>query len=246
MKKLLVVCLAFAFVVISCKKSKDDAAEPAHINLLTKRTDNDGLIFNFTYDANNRMATWVRNSNAYNGPQNISFTYNANGTLAQFFDSQSSRKTKYTYNADASVSTQKTYSVSGATETLNDTYTYTYAPAAVTENYVQASTGNGFRQEYKYDTNGNLTEVKSYNTTPANPAGTYSGVVTYSGYDAKPSYNSSTPAAFLFPTSIKNNVGNIVYPFGTGIYTYEYNADGYPIKKSENGTLVSTFEYQRL
>ncbi len=245
MKKILFICLAFALAASSCKKSKDEA-EPVHKNLLTKRTDSDGLIFTFTYDGNNRMVTWKRTSNASNPAQNIAFTYNTNGTLAEYFNSENSQKTKFTYNTDASVSTRKDYSVSGATETLTNTYTYTYGTAAVTENYVSASTGNGFRQEYKYDANGNQTEVKSYNTTPANPAGTYSGVVSYNGYDTKNNYLSSAPAAFLFPGSIKNNVGSIVYSFGTGNYTYEYNADGYPTKKSENGTLVSTFEYQRL
>jgi YD repeat-containing protein len=247
MKKLLFVALAFTLAISSCKKSNDDVAEPAHVNLLKKITyPADGLILNYTYDANNRMATYVRNSNASNPPVNIAFTYNTNGTMASNFDSESSRRTKYTYNADASVSTKKAFSVSGVTETLNDTYTYTYATGAAMENYVQASTGNGFRQEYRYDANGNLTEVKAYNTTPANPAGTYSGVVTYNNYDSKSNYNSSAPAAFYFPSSVKNNVGAVVYPFGTTTYTYEYNADGYPTKRFENGTLGATFEYQRL
>lgn len=246
MKKLLIACLACASVLLSCKKGSDDVVEPARKNLLTKRTDSDGLVFNYTYDASNRMVTWTRSSNAFNPAQNISFTYNANGMLTEFFESNSSYRTKYTYNADATVSTKKSYSVSGAVETLNDTYTYSYATGAVTENYVQASTGNGFRQEYKYDTKGNQTEVKSYNTTTANPAGTYSGMVTYGNYDAKNHYNSSAPAAFLFPAPPKNNVGTIVYSFGTVNYTFEYNADGYPIKRFENGTLVSTFEYTRL
>jgi len=246
MKKLLIVCLACACILLSCRKNNDDVAEPARKNLVTKRTDSDGLVFNYTYDASNRMITWTRNSNPLNPAQNISFTYNANGTLAEYFESNSSQRTKYTYNADATVSTKKNYSVSGAVETLNDTYTYSYATGAVTENYVQASTGNGFRQEYKYDANGNLSEVKSYNTTPANPAGTYSGVVTYDKYDTKNYSHASAPAAFLFPASIKNNVGAIVYPFGTANYTFEYNTDGYPTKRFENGTLISTFEYKRL
>lgn len=245
MKKLLFVCLAFTLVATSCKKDKD-IVEPARKNLLIKRTDSDGLVFNYTYDANNRMVTWTRSSNPSNPAQNISFTYNANGTLAQWVNSLNAIKTKFTYNGDATVSTQKTYSVSGATETLNDTYTYTYAVGAVTENYISAATGNGFRQEYKYDANGNVTEIKSYNTTPANPAGTYSGVTTYGAYDNKNHYHSSTPASFLFPYSIKNNAGTIVYPFGTANYTFEYNADGYPTKRFENGTLYATFEYQRL
>jgi YD repeat-containing protein len=246
MKKLLFACLALSIAATSCKKSKDDVVEPAHKNLLTKRTDSDGLVFNYIYDANNRMVTWTRTSNPSNPAENISFTYNANGTLAQWVETLRSIKTKFTYNGDGTVSTKKAYSVFGATETLNDTYTYSYAANAVTENYVQASTGNGFRQEYKYDANGNVTEIKSYNTTPANPAGTYSGIITYGAYDNKNHYNSSAPAAFLFPYSIKNNAGTIVYPSGTGNYTFEYNADAYPTKRFENGTLYSTFEYQRL
>ena len=97
-----------------------------------------------------------------------------------------------------------------------------------------------------YDANGNQTEVKGYNTTAANPAGVFSGAIIYSAYDGKNHYNSSTPAAFLFPASIKNNAGTITYPSGTGNYTFEYNIDGYPTKRIENGNLVSTFEYQRL
>jgi len=245
MKRVLFLCLAFTVALSACNKNDNDTPA-ARKNLLTKRTDSDGLVFNFTYDASNRMVTWVRSSNPLNSAQNITFTYNANNTLASDFESISSRRNRYTYNADGSVSTKKSYSVSGVTETLTDEYTYTYGAGTVTENYVSTSTGNGFRQEYKYDAQGNQTEVKSYNTTPANPAGTYSGIVTYSGYDGKPHSHASAPVAFFFPSTIKHNVGTVVYPFGTATYTYEYNADGYPTKKSENGALASTYEYQRL
>ena len=244
MKKLIFACLAFSLAFTACKKNKD-VIEPAHQNLVTKRTDNDGLTFTYTYDASNKMIAYTQSANPSNAPRNYTFTYNTNGSLAEFFESISQNKGKYTYNTDGTVNTQKEYSVSGATETLVNTYTFTYVAGVVIQNYIYAPTGNGWRQEYKYNANGNLIEVKSYTTTPANPAGTYSGVVTYGNYDTKNTPGSSFPAAFSFPGYGKNNVGSIVYSFGTVNYTYEYNADGYPIKRID-GTSISIYEYKRL
>lgn len=250
MKKLMFVFLAFGLAFSACKKN-DDVIEPAHKNLVTKITSDgavpaDRLIYTYTYDASNRMTTFAFTSNPYNPPRNYTFTYNTNGSLAEYFESIGHYKGKYTYNADGTVATKKEYSVSGATETLNDSYTYTYTAGIVTENYVSVSTGNGFRQEYKYDANGNNTEIKSYTTTPANPAGTFAGTSTYGNYDAQNNPNSSYPSAFIFPGSAKNNFRSLVYSTGgNNTYTYEYNADGYPTKRTA-GTNVSVYEYKRL
>ncbi len=245
MKKLIFACLAFSLAFASCKKNKD-VIEPAHQNLMTKRTDNDGLNFTFSYDASNRMTAYTRTSNPVNPAINITYTYNTNGSLAEYFESNSQLKGKFTYNMDGTIGNQKEYTVNGATETLVNTYTYTYVAGVVIQNYIFAPTGNGFRQEYKYDANGNLIEVKSFTTTPANPSGTYSGAVTYGNYDTKNNPNSSFPAASRFPNSSKNNVGSISYSSGgTATYTYEYNVDGYPTKKMD-GTNISIFEYKRL
>ena len=124
MKKLLIVCVAFTLALTSCKKSSDDV-EPAHKNLLTKRTDTDGLVFNFTYDASNRMVSYTRTSNAFSPAQNFSFTYNATGALVEYFESVTSTRTKYTYNVDATINTKKDYGVSGAIETL-EKYIHVY------------------------------------------------------------------------------------------------------------------------
>ena len=251
MKKLMFACFAVSLAFTACKKS-NDVVEPAHRNLITKITYDgavpaDRLMYTYTYDASNRMTTFARTSNPSNPSRNYTFTYNANGSLAEYFESIGNNKGKYTYNADGTVATQKEYSVSGAVETLYNTYTYTYAAGIVTENYVYSPTGNGFRQEYKYDVNGNNIEVKSYNTTPANPAGTFSGTATYGNYDAQNNPNSSYPPAFIFPGSAKNNYRSLSYNSGgTATYTYEYNADGYPTKRSAGSTDVSVYEYKRL
>lgn len=244
MKKLMFLSLALSVVFTACKKNSD--VEPAHKNLLVKKTDNDGLNFVFSYDANNRMSGYTMSSNPYNAARNYTFTYNSNGGLAEYFESIGSMKGKYTYNVDGTLAGKKGYSVSGTVETLVNTYTYTYVGGIVTENYVFAPTGNGFRIEYKYDVNGNNTEEKSYNTTPANPAGTYSGTVIYGNYDAQVSPSSYYPSAFLFPGSAKNNPGSLTYSSGgTGTYTYQYNIDGYPTKRTM-GTEISVYEYKRL
>lgn len=246
MKKLMFLSLALGLVFTACKKS-NDVVEPAHKNLLLKIT-NDGLISTHTYDASNRMITFARTSNPSNPARSYTFTYNTNGSLAEYFESIGLNKGKYTYNADGTVATQKEYNVSGATETLVNTYTYTYVAGVVMANYVYAPTGNGFRDEYKYDGNGNLIEDKVYsNTTPANPAGTYSVTITYGNYDAQNNPNSSYPSAFIFPGSAKNNFRSFSYSTGgSNIYTYEYNADGYPTKRTTAGADVVAYEYKRL
>jgi YD repeat-containing protein len=246
MKKLMFLSLAFSLVFTSCKKNKDDI-EPAHQNLLVKRTDNDGLIFAYTYDASNKMTGYTQTSNAYNPAKNFTFTYNSDGSLATYFESNSSLRGKCTYNTDGTLANKKEYSVAGAVETLVNTYTYTYAAGVTTQAYVYAATGNGFRDEYKYDAKGNVIEQKEYsNTTPGNPTGTYSVTITNTNYDNQNNPNSCYPSSFIFPRVAKNNTGILTYnPGGTGTFIYEYNADGYPTKRTQS-TEISVYEYRRL
>ena len=251
MKTFIFALAVLSLSISSCKKDKD--VPEVRKNLLVKQTYFENgvasLISTYGYDANNRLTSYVLSGNANNAPRNFSYTYNAAGALTEAFDSQSSRKTRYTYNATGTVSDIKEYMVNGATETLINTYTYVYAGGITTENYVFAPTGNGFRQEYKKDGKGNLAELKSYTTTVANPAGTFSGTLTYSNYDTKNSPYGSFPAAMTFTRTAINNPGTIAYSSSTSNYsygyTYEYNADGYPTKRID-GTNSDTYEYRRL
>ena len=247
MKKLIFAFIAMSITFNACKKETTEEVikkEPAHKNLLIKRVDNDGLVFNYTYDANNRLTNYTRTSNASNPSQNFTFTYNSNGTVAEMVNNNNS-KTVFSYNADGTISKRLEYNGTGASATLVNTFLYSYAAGVVTENYIFAPTGGGWRDLYTYDLKGNLVEVKSYTTTSSDPIGTFSSTTTYKNYDDKPYHASSVPAAFFFPNLSVNNVGTVSYTWGNIPYTYAYNEDGYPTRKSD-GTNTSTFEYKRL
>ncbi|KQC00150.1 RHS repeat protein [Pedobacter sp. Hv1] len=248
MKKLILAMLTISIVLNACKKEAIEEVvkiEPTHKNLLLKRVDNDGLVFNYTYDANNRLTSYTRTSNAANPAQSFTFIYNSNGSLAEMTNNNFNR-TIFSYNADGTISKKLEYNGTGASATLINTYLYTYAAGVVTEQYIFASTGNGWRYLHTYDTKGNLIEIKYYTTTSSDLIGTFSGSSTYK-YDDKPSYKSTMPKEFFFPNSAVNNL-NVAYGNSGAVsysYTYEYNVDGYPIKQSD-GFNVSNFEYKRL
>lgn len=247
MKTVIFALAVLSLSISSCKKDKD--VPEVRKNLLVKQTyfENGApsIVYTYGYDANNRMTSFAFTGNASNTPRNYSYTYNAAGALTEAFESQSSLKTRYSYNATGTVSDLKEYQVSGATETLVYTYIYSYAGGIISENLVYALPANAFRNEYKYDVKGNLAEIKSYTTTVANPAGTYSSTLTFSNYDSKHSPRESFPAAMVFTYTAINNPGTLVYPSFTINYTYEYNADGYPTKRID-GTNSDTYEYRRL
>lgn len=236
LKKIFALVLV-AIVAVSC--SKDDASEPqTHTNLLLKTLDSDdGLMSTYTYDSSNRLSNYKLNGNASNAPRDYNFAYNADGTLNVVTEATGGAiVVKCFYDADKKVIRK---------EGRNgiDIYTYTYSGSVVTENYTFTINNSGFRQLYTYDGNGNITEIKSYTTTAADPVGTYSGNVLYT-YDNKNNSNSSIPAAYRFPTSV-NNIKTYQYSGGgIGSSTYEYNSDNYPVKRIDSYT--RTYEYRQL
>lgn len=247
MKKLIFIMLTISIMLSACKKETTEEGtkkEPAHKNLLIKRVDNDGLIFNYTYDANNKLINYTRTANDANPAQDITFMYNSNGSLAEMTINKFNR-TIFSYNTDGTISKKLEYNGTGASSELINTYLYTYAAGVVTEQYKFAPTGGGWRNLHTYDAKGNLLEIKYYTTTSTDLIGTFSGSITYKDYDDKPSYKSSMPKEFFFPSSIVNNMGTLIDRWGTTTYTREYNADGYPTKISDSYN-ISTFEYKRL
>jgi len=95
--------------------------------------------------------------------------------------------------------------------------------------------------------NENVSSASYYtNVTFSNPAGVLNNTNLYSNYDNKRNpYLYLKAAYYNFPYSSVNNVGKLQYSNGNINYTYEYNSDGYPIKKT-GGTYVTTYEYERL
>ena len=240
--KLIFVITFLSLFAISC--SKDDDQKTTVIpetrkNLLLKWSDSDnGLIATYTYDSSNKLINYKLNGNANNPPRDYNFAYNADGTLDKLvYASDGTILEKYTYNSE-----KKLIKKEGG----QNAHQFTYNGNEVTHNYRSLVTNTGWREVYIYDAKGNTSEIKSYsNASNANPLGTYSGIIKYT-YDDKNSASSSVPFAFMFPGSIVNNIKTDQYNTDTpSTYIYEYNADNYPVKRT-NGNSVRSYEYQRL
>lgn len=236
--------LAILALSIVCSCSKDDVAatpqatanEP--VSLLTKTADSDdGLTFTYSYDANKRLINLKSNGSNINNPaKNQDFIYNADGTLDKINNLLSQQiETKYFYDADKRII--KKEARNGA-----DVYLYSYSGNQIIEKYLFGGMDKWI-QIYTNNSDGNVSELKSFNQiTAANPNGLLSGTFIYT-YDDKKAINLAFPKQFLFPNINKNNIltekynSNPVYN-----YTYEYNTKGYPIKRITGYT--RTFEYQ--
>lgn len=220
--------------------SKDETPEilpEVHQNLLLKTTDSGGLISTYSYDNNNRVVNYKRNGNANNFVEDNNFIYNADGTLQKVVETDNDASVvEIFYDADKKI-------IKKIERNGIDIYKYTYSGNVITEDY-RFDNNKGWRQVYMYDANGNIAEIKSYtNTSDANPEGTYSGVINYT-YDDKKNARSSIPQGFLFPASV-NNIKSTQYNGGAiESSQYEYNADGYPTKRTDSFTRI--YEYKRL
>lgn len=96
--------------------------------------------------------------------------------------------------------------------------------------------------------NGNITTNSVYtNITNNNPNGVLNYTSLYSNYDTKKSPYESLPLIYNYPYSSANNLGKYESSGTTITYTYEYNADGYPVKKTssfDNKSII--YEYERI
>lgn len=233
--------IIISLITISCSddEKSETQQEEVHKNLLLKTTDSDdGLTSTYTYDSNNRMINYKRNGSTNNPAANQDFTYNADGTLHKITEAEGgSLISEFFYDANKKII--KTIGRNGL-----DIFKYTYNGNVITEDYIFTATNESRKHIYTYDENGNITEIKSYyKISDANPEGTSSAVINYT-YDDKKSATSSFPMGFLFPRSV-NNVKTTQYNGGAiGSSQYEYNADDYPIKRTDSYT--RTYEYKRL
>lgn len=232
--------IIISLITFSCSDDeKSETQSDIHQNLLLKTIDSDdGLTSIYSYDSNNRLENYKRNGSANNPAVNQNFVYNADGTLHKIVDADNDAPiTEFFYDANKKIATK-------VGRNGIDIFKYTYKGNVVTEDYRFISTNKGWKQVYTYDRNGNITEIKSYsNTSDANPEGTYSAVINYT-YDDKKTATSSLPQAFLFPSSVNNIKTSKINGGAIGSSQYEYNADGYPTKRTDSFTRI--YEYKRL
>lgn len=227
--------LLLAFCFFSCSKDDDKPADK--VQLLVKTVDSDdNLTSIYTYNEAKQLTNINRNGTPNNSPINQNLTYNSDGTLAQITNvSDGSVAEKYFYD-----STKKL--IKKEARDGIDIYTYEYSNNQVTEKYFFTPTAAAYNQVYKIE-NGNVSELKVYtDVSSANPNGTLSGTFIYT-YDDKFRATKSLPKEYLFPENNNNNVLTEKYN-SDAVFTYnwQYNAAGYPIKRTIG--YVRSYEYQ--
>jgi hypothetical protein len=248
------LALAF-FSIISCSKSSDDTTQNQPSKMLLKKEYTNKYSKTYEYDSNNNLIKITQlgdvDPSITSGIETI--TYNSNGKIGTILreyigTTNYSWKDSYTYQNDKVIQINmfKKNQNTGQFEAYQQDY-YVY----VSDNVFDI---NSFR-EVNYDyrtrytlTNGNLTQIDQYkNITQANTQGTYDFTGVYSNFDAKNFIYSSLPKEYKYETFINsNNHGK----FQSGNYvetlTYEYNADNYPIKKTDNLGNITNYEYTKI
>jgi|GEM_PF-7101177 len=252
-KTLLVFTLAAAALFSSCNKNEDTEADPVKpVKLLTKMLDeNGGVRAEYKYDNQNHLIEVISDNEGTSGREVLS--YDNSGKLVKYeeFRGQELRYTKtYTYNGDILTS--------GTTQYHDADY-----PSSSSQNFTMNSKGqllevvsvsqqnNTGRHTFQYNINGNLSRLLTYqdNGTEFELDG-----LTY-GEQPGIMVNCTTPAWWFnnneyMELSKTNIVLSHKYEGRSNyLYTYEFDADGYPVKvkqqqEGEEGSETLTLQYK--
>jgi hypothetical protein len=242
-KKLLTQTIVLLAVLTAFSCSKDDDptyAEPAHRNLLLEIENPDSKQV-FIYDSNFNLFSQESFVDGYSsGTSQYTFE---NGKIKRV--TSVGRRIEFSYIGDQ-IDNVKTYNGAAPNEQLTGTESYVYGINRVTEYYYAAS-GDGYRRVYRYDpVTGNTIDLNIYETTSIDNVGVFLTKTTYGNYDSNKNPLADLPF-WNFPLVQKNNPGKVEDETGyVRNYTYEYNADGYPTKRTSGGGSIETYKYQRL
>lgn len=230
----------------SCSSDDNGDGQPLQ-TLLSKRITSTETI-SYTYDNNNR-ATGYTTENI--GPENnytATYMYNSSGQLVEVIynpaNSIEDTKVVYSYNNNGQISTIETSYVSGSLSSPVSKYEADYSTVGKVSVYTFTMAGTGtpyLSTEYYLDVNGNIESQLSYGAS-----GLLIVTTENSGYDDKKTASASLPDED-FVRNV-NNYGTVtVTPTGgtpsVSTFTYEYNDDGYPTKRTSNAGSVVTYEY---
>lgn len=231
-------------LVLSC--SKDDEGEDRPLQTLLSKSVTPSQTTTYSYDSNNRATGFSVVFSDPTGNYSGSYSYNDSGQLAEvFYDAASTTedsKSIYFYNTNGQIIKIETYAVSGGVATLQSTSEADYGTNGKVSVYDAPSGGSSYLTvEYFLDADGNTTRQQSYD-----PAGILIVTTENSDFDDKHASSLSLPQTG-FVRNV-NNYGTVtVTPTGgspnVGTYTYEYNSDDYPTKRTTNTGSVVTYEY---
>lgn len=240
-----VISIILIAIIFSCSKD-DDNGSNVELQTLLKKSITNSQTTTYTYDGNNRAtrfdAVFTNPVSNYSG----FYTYNNSGQVSEvLYDTESSAddtKNVYFYNGSGQITKIETYLVSGGVSTLDSKSEAIYTtPEKISVYKTPSGEVPHLSVEYFLDTNGNTTSQLSYT-----PEGFLIVTTENSDFDTMHISSRSLPI-----TSFVRNVNNYgtvtVTPTGgsTSIstYTYEYNSDGYPTKRTTNTGSITTNEY---
>lgn len=254
-----IAIILISIITFSCSKDDEIIAPPtvtASKKLLIKEyTDN--YTINYTYDTNNRL-TKITKQGQFDGNPSINlglftFTYNTNGQLIEVLREYSGNanfawKDKYFYsNNKLSKFIEERRNQNTGFFELYSTNNYTYISDSIFDIITFREVQSDYRTRYTV-TDSNLTQLDQYDgITANNTTGTLSVSVVYSLFDSKNYIYSSFPKEYDNPSHIyKNNhaksqSGNYIRTFN-----FEYDADNYTIKKTDDSGVIINYEYKKI
>lgn len=239
-----ILSAAFTLVLLaSCSSDDDGGSQP--LQTLLSKTITNSQTTTYTYDSNNRATGF---SAVFSNPVNnytTTYTYNSSGQVTEaYYDTETATDTKlvYFYNNSGQIIKVETYLVSGGIETYDSKLEANYSTAGKVSVHETSAGGTPYLNvEYYLDANGNIESQLSYDTSEIL-------IVTseYSNFDTKNAANLSLPKT-AFARNV-NNYGSVTITSSgssptMGTYTYEYNSDDYPTKRTSNTGSVVTYEY---
>lgn len=244
-----ILSATLTLVMFTSCSSDDDGGNQSLQTLLSKRITSTETI-SYNYDNNNRATGYIVDNISPENNYTTTFTYNSSGQLAEVIynpeNSIENIKVVYSYNNNGRISEIETSYVyaSGGLSSPISKYEADYStPGKVSVyKYTMAGTGTPYlNTEYYLDANGNIENQLSYGTS-----GLLIVTTENSNYDDKKTASASLPDED-FVRNV-NNYGTVTVTATGGTpsvstFTYEYNNDGYPIKRTSNTGSVVTYEY---
>jgi len=245
MKKNLLLLLSSFIIFSSCEKDeiekKDEVSNatclPTEINY-----DNNNYTRKFTYNTESQIIREDIIDNNTNIGYNT-FEYNANKLIKQnAYNAQSTLKSYYTYeyNSSNQLIAEKYFDLSNGSAIEKESFTYEYSsPTELKKSsYFENNTLYSYRT-YQYS-NGLMTKIQSFKAN-----GNQSGQTEIEYDNNKSALSSLNPIIVLFGTTAfpyqKNIIKHIVKDANGQTVndesyssTYEYNSQGYPLKRNEN------------
>lgn len=259
--KTIIAIAILSLFSISCSSDDESTPEPTKPTYLLTKTTNDLGYSTYTYDANNKLST-VEHINPGFTNYKTTFFYNSNGKLEEALDSSSGgpfpssikSKATYIYDAQNRLIERKYFQNSDDSPTQYDyvrSYFFEYNGNSVIQKEVEKGKSlPSNRYVFDFDTNGNILKYTSYNQIDANNPNGLINFSTVYVFDDKMNVESSFPTESLFPFITKNNPIKYTQTDQSGTPTitdiaYEYNQDGYPIKRTVSGHAY-TYEWKKI